>query len=73
MELVWGEGHSIRTISTIIPSVTIWPGGGFSNQFHSCSEATVGCQLGHFDVVPILAQDEADMKGGRVRFKGGGT
>lgn len=36
-----GEGHSIRTISTIIPSVPVWPGGGFSNQFHFRSEATV--------------------------------
>lgn len=29
-----GEGSSISTISTIIPSVPAWAGVGFSNQFH---------------------------------------
>lgn len=35
-ELEWegGQGHSISTISTIIPSVPAWAEAGFSNQFH---------------------------------------
>lgn len=38
VELEWegggGQGHSISTISTIIPSVPAWADVGFSNQFH---------------------------------------
>lgn len=53
VELKWEgggrQGHSISTISTIIPSVPAWADAGFSNQFHFHS----WCYSGRAEWLPV--------------------
>lgn len=57
-----GLGHSIRTISTIIPSVQSSTDEGFSNQFHFHAWWLSERQSGHYLLVPILVWDRAGVR-----------